>query len=407
MQSHQDFDAKPRVYAFLDLDETLIDLAANHFNEALLQTLEEHDIKDLVLFTSMDARQIQSDDQAKLTRPYIVDRLKSRGFRVHMVVTPPDVYYDDPGFYYKYRWLPEYNRVQASKEDPETAKYKNEYELEMNKPQHERNNKRIEDLRKIPGVFVENIDDEHNKVLVSLDQQLSQELSKPQKNISLIESLRFQLNINKGRMFTTVLDHKDRFPGMIGVILAEDRPEEVELVAAANMQHDKRLMLSVIPIRRRDKGQDVLSDVPTDKTIDGYLERIDEIKKRYHNAMPISAKLSYLQYRLCSQPLLESKSSGIVKMRDLLNHMKPEDDPLMILLQLKQIVAEASLENNLFKVKGLKGAIKFVKERVSSQKENIDEFYEFVRKSPISPRAVELIDSDPAKRPDSKTKLDK
>lgn len=256
-------------YAFLDLDNTLIDTEANYLNEALIKSLLDQGIKDLCLFTSMNAQQIALDLQSsvKYSRPEIVKELENRGFTVHAVITPIDIHYKKPGQYYNEDWIPHYNIAKNNHlnlSDPEeynkfiytVDKKEKDLEIDLKETEKALNDPNIQEVKR-----------------QSLEQKR--------------QSLEQQLVTHKGVLFSLVMNNKNQFPNMGEIIYFEDSEKEIENVKKFN-QGNNQIPLTIIPVHLKEGL--IPGDVPNKRTIRDYESRKEEITQRYTNALPLHIK---------------------------------------------------------------------------------------------------------------------
>lgn len=243
----------------LDVDETLIDTEAKYINLALIEVLQEADIKTLYLFTSMYSWQVISDlgpEHPQYTRQKLISELENTyGFKVQKTITPSDVFLKRAGAYYEECWKPVFTRWQKTRQEGVDVF-------------HSSNKKILEQM----DSEVKGIDAEVNEQESSLHTIYNKLMNEGRKE----EAKQFmeQHRKDKGSMFRLV---KKDIPAK-SYLYFDDKIREIQSVEEENNQNP--VVLTTVEVKT--KGLDSSGDLPKPQESQSeYAMRKEEIKQRY------------------------------------------------------------------------------------------------------------------------------
>lgn len=250
--------AEPQLLTLVDVDDTLIDSEGQTLNLALIEVLQEAGIRNICLFTSMYGWQVNSDlgsGETSYTRERLITELEQmHHLRVLKVITPADVYLNEPGHYYRHKWLPVYRDW---KEKTQSINIFDSAHREM----------LLAMKRAVSAIDADIIQAEaqlHAHYRALLAQGLDEKA----------ESFLARHRQTKGNMFTLV---QAKMPSA-SYLYFEDKVSEIDNVEAANQ--GSNCLLTAIQVRH--KSSDTLGDLPGNKeTAEAYLKRKETIKHRY------------------------------------------------------------------------------------------------------------------------------
>ena len=280
-------------FAFLDLDNTLINTSATKLNQSLLDALKEQGIRDICLFTSMNHRQISDDltnASVQYSRPAIIAELKKQGFVVHRVMTPSDQYLENPkpGDYYTKKWLPAFKKAKKVKKE---------------------DSQQLGEIADITKQVDEDID-EYKKQVEKQAAEIVQIGNKSEEAKKKANDYMAMHKDNKGDMYQLACGNLDTISKENGVsvgsiVFFDDRIEELHNVAEKSKELGHPVPLTCVEIRTKSQNQP--NDIASPDQA--------EVKKRYSNALSKHKEM------------VENKRQALATLKDaVLKEKVPIDD---------------------------------------------------------------------------------